>query len=159
MQPVHDLFFWVSELPTSIAIRESLLFCPVPDGGARRQHVPVRRADRDDGSAASGDREHEYAVLGTPEAAVSVADAGDGDELGHRAHPRVLRPDALLRQHLLLDEDAGDGARGHQRNGVPLHHVQLRADVGLRGPRHRLEPSCQVRLGWCCGRSSSSPDG
>ena len=28
MQPVHDLFFWVSELPTSIAIRESLLFSP-----------------------------------------------------------------------------------------------------------------------------------
>ena len=78
MQPVHDLFFWVSELPTSIAIRESLLFSPVFDGGACRQHVSVRRADRDDGSPAAGDREHEHAVLGTPEAAVPMADAGHG---------------------------------------------------------------------------------
>ena len=28
MQPVHDLFFWVSEFPTSLGIRESLLFSP-----------------------------------------------------------------------------------------------------------------------------------
>jgi len=28
MKPLHDLFFWVSEMPTSIAIRESLYFSP-----------------------------------------------------------------------------------------------------------------------------------
>ncbi len=133
MMPLRNLFQWVSEFPTSIAIRESLLFSPYLTVahvvsmclfaglivmmdlrllGIGNMSTPFSELQK---------RLFPWQMLGMAMSSVTGLTLAYSD------------PDALLRQHLLLDEDAGDGAGGYQRHGVSLHHVQLGGDVGLEG--------------------------